>query len=208
MGVHENIGAKEPRQEWTEERLEILTRMWGEGLPASHIARALGGVSRSAVIGKAYRVGLARRRAAFITQQAKNERMRRGDLSGGPGKGWRQTKPTRTPKQRDRVKLVGGTVFIQSNGHEPRAVPLSEAFQALPGSIAVPFLERPFGGCRWPIETEVEGEHLCCGLQIDPGHPSYCWTHRKVAGERTVSARDAREAKERRELLKAASRAA
>src|SRR3954453_18214202 len=45
---------------WTEERIELLTKLWSEGLSASQIAAELGGdVSRNAVLGKAHRLGLA-----------------------------------------------------------------------------------------------------------------------------------------------------
>src|SRR5688572_21270917 len=43
---------------WTDERIERLKKMWAEGATASQIADELGGVSRSAVIGKAPRLGL------------------------------------------------------------------------------------------------------------------------------------------------------
>ena len=43
---------------WTDERTEQLKTMWTEGLSASQIARALGGVTRNAVIGKVHRLGL------------------------------------------------------------------------------------------------------------------------------------------------------
>jgi len=46
------------RMTWTDERIEILTKMWDSGVTASQIAMALGGVSRNAVIGKAHRLGL------------------------------------------------------------------------------------------------------------------------------------------------------
>ena len=46
---------------WTDDRVEILTRLWGEGLSASQIARELGDVTRNAVIGKVHRLGLAGR---------------------------------------------------------------------------------------------------------------------------------------------------
>lgn len=48
---------------WTDDRLEVLRRMWDEGKTASQIADALGGVSRNAVIGKAHRLGLRSRPA-------------------------------------------------------------------------------------------------------------------------------------------------
>lgn len=43
---------------WTDERLRTLERMWEAGFTASEIAEELGNVSRNAVIGKAYRIGL------------------------------------------------------------------------------------------------------------------------------------------------------
>ena len=43
---------------WTAERQQRLVDMWNEGATASQIAEELGGVSRNAVIGKAYRLGL------------------------------------------------------------------------------------------------------------------------------------------------------
>lgn len=46
---------------WTDERVETLRRMWGEGQSASQIAKELGGVTRNAVIGKVHRLGLSNR---------------------------------------------------------------------------------------------------------------------------------------------------
>jgi GcrA cell cycle regulator len=46
---------------WTEERVELLRRLWIENFSASRIAAELGGVSRSAVIGKIHRLGLSER---------------------------------------------------------------------------------------------------------------------------------------------------
>ena len=46
---------------WTEERVELLTKLWAEGLSASQIARSLGDVTRNAVIGKIHRLGLSGR---------------------------------------------------------------------------------------------------------------------------------------------------
>lgn len=46
---------------WTDNRVEILKRMWAEGQSASAIAKELGGVTRNAVIGKVHRLGLSNR---------------------------------------------------------------------------------------------------------------------------------------------------
>lgn len=45
--------------EWSSERVETLQRMWAQGASAREIAARLGGVTRNAVIGKAYRLGLS-----------------------------------------------------------------------------------------------------------------------------------------------------
>ena len=48
---------------WTDERVELLKRLWNQGLSASQIAGELaGGVTRNAVIGKVHRLGLSGRR--------------------------------------------------------------------------------------------------------------------------------------------------
>ena len=41
---------------WTDERVELLRKLWSEGLSASQIAAQLGGVTRNAVIGKVHRL--------------------------------------------------------------------------------------------------------------------------------------------------------
>jgi len=48
------------KMQWTPERVEVLTRLWAEGLSARQIAAKLGGVTRNAVIGKAHRLNLQR----------------------------------------------------------------------------------------------------------------------------------------------------
>jgi len=46
---------------WDDERVELLKRLWSEGLSASQIAGKMGGVTRNAVIGKVHRLGLSGR---------------------------------------------------------------------------------------------------------------------------------------------------
>lgn len=52
-------GAAKGGGSWTKERDALLSTLWDEGNSASEIARALGGVTRNAVIGRASRLGLA-----------------------------------------------------------------------------------------------------------------------------------------------------
>lgn len=46
---------------WTDERVALLKKLWGEGKTAAEIAKELGGVTRNAVIGKAHRLKLSNR---------------------------------------------------------------------------------------------------------------------------------------------------
>ena len=46
---------------WTDERVDLLKKMWNEGHSASSIAKELGSVTRNAVIGKVHRLGLSNR---------------------------------------------------------------------------------------------------------------------------------------------------
>jgi hypothetical protein len=47
---------------WTDERVELLKKLWADGLlSASQIAAELGGISRNSVIGKVHRLGLSGR---------------------------------------------------------------------------------------------------------------------------------------------------
>ncbi len=50
------VGKK--NMDWNEERTAVLKKLWLEGMSASQVARQLGGVSRSAVIGKVHRLGI------------------------------------------------------------------------------------------------------------------------------------------------------
>ena len=44
---------------WTDEKVNKLKELWGKGKTASQIAEIIGGISRNAVIGKAFRLNLS-----------------------------------------------------------------------------------------------------------------------------------------------------
>ena len=56
---------------WTDDRVDTLKTMWGEGKSASQIAKELGGVTRNAVIGKVHRLGLSNRATPAKTAKEK-----------------------------------------------------------------------------------------------------------------------------------------
>lgn len=55
---------------WTDERVELLKKMWAEGNSASQIAKELGSVTRNAVIGKVHRLGLSSRNGDTASAEA------------------------------------------------------------------------------------------------------------------------------------------
>ena len=54
---------------WTPTRVDTLTSLWRDGLSASQVAKALGGVTRNAVIGKVHRLGLSGRVAGGVVRR-------------------------------------------------------------------------------------------------------------------------------------------
>ena len=72
---------------WTEERVELLKKLWAEGLSASQIAAQLGGVSRNAVIGKVHRLKLSgRARSTSSAPRAKKAPRAPGTPSRPPSR--------------------------------------------------------------------------------------------------------------------------
>lgn len=58
----DGIAMGEDQMSWSDDRVSILKRLWGEGKTAAEIAKELGeGVTRNAVIGKAHRLKLSSR---------------------------------------------------------------------------------------------------------------------------------------------------
>ena len=56
---------------WTDERLDVLKKLWAEGLSISQIGEALG-VSRNAIAGKAHRMGLPKRPSPISRSKTEN----------------------------------------------------------------------------------------------------------------------------------------
>ena len=61
---------------WTQARIETLKASWSAGLSATQIASDLGDTTRNAVIGKAWRLGLADRRVMRKARKPRPEHRR------------------------------------------------------------------------------------------------------------------------------------
>jgi GcrA cell cycle regulator len=146
--------------EWSEERIEALTKMWREGLSASQVARQLGGVSRSAVIGKVHRLGIAGRDAPARPHNVGGRPSTRIRASAG---GVRRSQ-AQTPRAPRTVQPAA-----------PRAV-----FDVAPTASIHTLTEH---ACRWPIgEPDQPGFGFCGRLRTGPG--SYCAGHAPMAVRR------------------------
>ena len=155
---------------WTDERVELLARLWSEGLSASQIAAQLGGVTRNAVIGKVHRLGLSGR-AKPNAEAAPAERPR--------PKLVRPVGPSASP--------IFGAELSQSASpavHGAEAIPsedlLASDLVEIPVSERVSIMELRDSMCRWPIGDPASAEFGYCGTRAITGLP-YCPNHARVA---------------------------
>jgi GcrA cell cycle regulator len=68
---------------WTKERIAALERLWAQGQPAGTIAKALGGISRSAVLGKIFRLRLG---DAQVSATAAKQKTRKSPAKHQPAR--------------------------------------------------------------------------------------------------------------------------
>lgn len=156
---------------WTQERCETAQRLWRDGVSASKIAHRLGGVSRSAVIGRMHRklgpkdvqsAAKARAIAGKLKAAADKARQPRAAKPANhrPGKPYvmRQRFGTREERDASRVEWVK---IQQRLASIPEVVRVTSIIDLEPHH------------CRWPIGEPTRG---FCGCQKQPG-TSYCAKH-------------------------------
>jgi GcrA cell cycle regulator len=150
---------------WNDERVEILKKLWTEGLSASQIAGRIGGVSRNAVIGKV-RLGLSGR---ATTSRLKSSRPRLRLANANQAK--RPMKP--------RFANVGNTALRAL--YQPDAEPFIPAEE-----LDIPLAERKTiatmseCNCRWPIGDPQMADFHFCNRDKVAGLP-YCEFHARRA---------------------------
>ena len=106
---------------WTEERVELLKKLWLEGLSASQIAGVLGeGVTRNAVIGKVHRLKLTgRAKPASSAPRARTRAARAGrpprlELGARPSElGHRQHDEVAQHAERRRRRMTHGATALK-----------------------------------------------------------------------------------------------
>lgn len=156
---------------WSEERSDRLRQLWADGLSASAIAADLGGVTRSAVLGKVCRLGLSNRQSRVHNVQQRRKPTRESD--GCKRNGRRKAKPQSITRF---LAIV--------NRHDPGmedslSTPLIDDL-AIPEAQRRSLLELDSKTCHWPIGDPAKpGFYFCGGLAVE-GFP-YCIQHSRLA---------------------------
>jgi GcrA cell cycle regulator len=157
---------------WTDERIELLKKLWTDGLSASQIAGELGQVTRNAVIGKVHRLGLAGRAKASAPSVARPVRKAAPVRVGGGG--------VARPAMRGNTALK----IIAMPHDEPYAAMVEELDEdvVIPMSQRVTIMELREGLCKWPMGDPASPEFRYCGAQGDVNSSGpYCTYHSRVA---------------------------
>lgn len=162
---------------WTDERVELLKKLWADGLSASQIAAELGGITRNAVIGKVHRLGLSGRA--------------KSPSSASP----RPRKPRQTHMMRVRPQMRGNTALAHAYAYDTDLEPEPEVIEnIIPIGQRRTLVELNENTCRWPIGDPSSQEFFFCGGPPAAGHP-YCSYHSRVAYQPPAARRDRRPAR-------------
>jgi GcrA cell cycle regulator len=151
---------------WTDERVELLKKLWADGLSASQIAGELGGITRNAVIGKVHRLGLSGRAKAPSSSIARPRKLR-----------------TRSAALRmARPAVRGNTALARAlPAYEFDVEPEPEFLEnIIPIGQRCTLLELSDSKCRWPIGDPGTPEFFFCGGK-PVGELPYCAYHARVA---------------------------
>jgi len=161
---------------WTDDRVELLKKLWSEGLSASQVAGRLGSVTRNAVIGKVHRLGLSGR---ATTSRVKSHRPRKRIAS--------------TAKRPARARFATNgnpTVRELYATGEPYVAPVEEMDIPEAQRKSVETLETC--SCRWPVGDPQTPDFYFCGGKAVPGLP-YCQDHARRAFQAPAPKRRERE---------------
>lgn len=199
---------------WTDERVETLKKMWGDGQSASQIAKELGGVTRNAVIGKVHRLGQSNRAgtgsAAPAAKPAPKEKP--SETVEAPS-----AKPASKPAPKAKPSMA--VAITEELDLDENGIPISAARRAIipagqplppqpsaneisPEALAkvnevektakrLTLMELTEKTCKWPVGDPATEDFWFCGLPVQQGKP-YCEAHVGVAFQPMSARRDRR----------------
>jgi len=184
---------------WTDERVAILTKMWGEGQSASQIAKELGGVTRNAVIGKVHRLGLSNR-ATSGSKGGTKPKTAAKPAAARAAKPAAKAKPKAAPANaapkpvlppRKAIIPAGQPLPPQPSANEISPEALATVREVEKKAKKIGLMELTERTCKWPIGDPATEEFWFCGLPSEPGKP-YCEAHVGVAFQPMSARRDRR----------------
>lgn len=151
--------AYQPRKNigwWTDQRIEQLKLLWGDGLSATQIVDAMGCGTRNGVLGKVHRLRLPGRvrqeRAAIKPTKPRTGRLIRNSGVIALAEKARET----SLRVIDRQAIADAAIAVQGG---------------------IPFLDIAREQCRWPLtESRPLARFRFCGKRATDG--SYCGEHR------------------------------
>ena len=183
---------------WTDERVELLKKMWGEGQSASQIAKELGGVTRNAVIGKVHRLGLSNRATTTTKNDAKAKAAPKVEAKPKappkPVEAAAKVAEAPAPKPlpaRKQIIPAGQPLPPHPSANEisPEALAKVSAIEKKAKRISL--MELTERTCKWPVGDPATDDFWFCGLPVQQGKP-YCEAHVGVAFQPMSSRRDRR----------------
>jgi GcrA cell cycle regulator len=181
---------------WTDDRVEVLKKMWGEGKSASQIAKELGGVTRNAVIGKVHRLGLSNRSGgASPAKPAAKEKAPAAKIKAAEKpKVAASDSPAPVSKPHIRPKLVvtaGQPLPPQPSANEISPEALASVREVEKTAKRLSVMELTERTCKWPVGDPATEDFWFCGLPSQTGKP-YCEAHVGVAFQPMSARRDRR----------------
>jgi GcrA cell cycle regulator len=166
---------------WNEDRVELLKKLWSDGLSASQTAVELGGgISRNAVIGKVHRLGLSTRvksQPSSVQLQRKPRahgqaiRIARGGVHGNTALAPLPSYET----QADDAQAYATQAYAKEVEPEPQVTE-----NVIPLGQRCSILDLNNHKCRWPIGDPSLPDFFFCGGKPVGGMP-YCAYHSRMA---------------------------
>ena len=182
---------------WTDERVELLKKMWAEGQSASQIAKELGGVTRNAVIGKVHRLGLSNRTGgAAPSKPATKEKAAAPKKAAAAAPADEAKAAAPAPERpvappRRQIIPAGQPLPPQPSANEISPEALATVREVEKKAKKISLMELTERTCKWPIGDPATDDFWFCGLSAQPGKP-YCEAHVGVAFQPMSSRRDRR----------------
>lgn len=160
---------------WTDERVEMLRKLWSEGLSASQIAAQLGGVSRNAVIGKVHRLKLSGRGRTAATPARPKKPEQPAAAAKTPARPVAQVRPATAP--------TTGAVALQAQ-FATQLVAREQVDRrpdnVVPISRNLALIDLNERTCKWPIGDPLSDHFAFCGNESGDAGP-YCRYHARIA---------------------------